>query len=1121
MMNKIYLTLFLLCTFINISMANDDELKNYYNSFLPDFQKMTPEASALVQYGRYTASEYTGVPNISIPLFSVGTGSFSMPIELNYDASGVKVEQQATYVGLGWNLTMGGCISQIVCGQNDFKETALSINSFSNLDLFKKVFPSIPIIFSPIGGKISVSFPSTSAIVGSGGVMPLEKDRDKWNLLRDVCMGSSVPDIFQALFCGHCVSFVLDKQRKYAKVIRNDATNYKIELKDYTSNYPYTIEITDDCGLVYIFKESSQISAEDNATYNLSAIRNSAGQTLMQFKYKAVSYNMLHSYYETVGEIDKNYGRPVASETLYNRFIKRNYPSTLSYIMKQYYPDSIITDKEIVTFSYQDRNDIKNTKKISKITVLSKNKQSIIHTTDFNYGSFSETATTLNYGYSSIYGNCRLKLTDVTIDDKHYSFEYNEEEQLPSRLSVQQDFWGYYNGQKNTDGFCASPEFIFDNNGQLTDQVTVGPANRYALEKKCKIGTLTKIVFPTGGYTKFNYEINHFDDANGRYYYPSATSKVKKIRTINCGSGYVRLNNGQLGYKTTPDSTEFDIFEPTEVTINSNTPYYDASSNQYYKLYFDLIGKNSMGETVYSRSYVKYNHEKDFSESITLPQGHYVLYSQFDKISNGLIIGGSIEIQILTGFEVDSIIADASGKSIGGGLRIKSIENYESDNSLLDYTRYRYEGGKLLIPTVKKEHISMQYQFASKPANPDLFVIPASMDCKFYFVSSNSSYPAICSLGSPNVGYSKVTIEKYNKESQLMSYNISTYSNDGYFDGYKNMFRVNMNGLNGKILESSTYSNDNELMHNVSYSYKSIGEKPKLEDIVFYPWGRWLSTSTNIELNTYFDYSIYPMYSVSALPNMVVENRYSKGTSMKPVTTTYKYNECIFRAIEETTTSSITDSKQNIMKTKYWYPNDTIEPSSNMVSLVNAHKISERVKAIAYNNGKIIGGYRNYYDSLQNGLPVVFENYSITSSGSETKELKIDRYDDYGNIIQYTKKDGIPTTIIWSYNHQCPVLQIVGVRYEDIKQHVTSLEAASTLTIEELKKAYSDINQAGVFVTACLYDAWYGVSVIIAPNGKINHYSRDNFGRLSDIRENSNFGPVIQRFFYNYPKTMK
>ena len=131
--------LFLVGAFCDAHADDTQELENIYNSFLPNFQKLTPEASALGQYGKYHSSGYSGVPSISVPLFSISSSGFTMPAELCYDASGIKVDQQATYVGLGWNLMIGGSIRQIVCGNNDFYDYSPSPNS----ELLDSVLPGI------------------------------------------------------------------------------------------------------------------------------------------------------------------------------------------------------------------------------------------------------------------------------------------------------------------------------------------------------------------------------------------------------------------------------------------------------------------------------------------------------------------------------------------------------------------------------------------------------------------------------------------------------------------------------------------------------------------------------------------------------------------------------------------------------------------------------------------------------------------------------------------------------------------------------------------------------------------------------------------------------------------
>lgn len=1120
--------LLMLCTASSLTHA--DDLQSIYNSLLPDFQKLTPEESALGQYGKYGASGFTGVPRFSIPLLNIGSRNFSMPIELSYDASGIKVDQQATCVGLGWNLILGGSINHIVCGQNDFCQNSYSANysSITNLDLLQVVYPSIQYIDAPIVGIPSIAFPAVPA--GTGTSMPIESDRKKFNMLRDVSIGARIPDIFQASFCGYNVTFVIDTNTKVARIIGNDATNYLVVLKEY-NNYPKCIEITDDHGIIYVFTEALESNMCDHVAYNLSSIKNAAGQSLAEFKYSLVKYSVLRSYYETVGVADKNYNKPIASEAIKKLFIEKNYPSSLEYGVKESYPDTIITEKETIFISYGQRTgeDIKYAKQVNKITVRSKKDNSVIHSVDFKYGNFTEStseSTLCNrYWYTNLYNYNRLKLTDVTVDGKKYSFEYNEGKTLPSRISVQQDFWGYYNGESNTDGFCASPKYQYDSKGNIVALEAVGPANRYASEQHCKIAALNKITYPTGGYTKFDYEINHFDDINGRYYYPSTRSQIEHTRTEICASGYTGT-----GYKKIPDTREFDIKEPTTVEITSSSPYY-PSSKQYYWLYLSIEGRDDNGKLIFTGYYNKFNDKQDFKETHTLPVGHYVLSSQFKSVANGLITGGGIYVFFPSEHKEDLSIADSSGKSIGGGLRVKAIENYDNDDQLLDYTRYKYEGGKLQIPTTKKELINMLYLYAVQSANPNIYTLPSTYDCRFFFVTSNSTYPAVCSLGCPIVGYSKVTTEHYNKNKKLISYEIDKYNNEGYTeygaDTYYNLFRSNLDGLDGKIQESLMYSKDDEIMRRVNYSYTTIGKDLPMRDMVFFPWCRCLNMSSgSSSLDVHYKYSLYPKYPISVLPSRVIQTDYVNCCPLKSLTTTYRYQESNFQPTEIAISFQKSENEREISTTRYWYPEDTEVSNSSSTYLSKSHNISEKVKSITYKDDKfIVDGYRNNYECLQNGLPIVKEISSISTDGSETCELKVIKHDNYGNILEYMNKDRVPITIIWSYNHQCPIMEIIGFTYEQVTNACSTIHGIednisfADRSHDLIKSAYDTIRRRlpDAQVTAFEYSPWLTLSRLIKPNGYTVDYSYDQYGRLASSSDDSG---VIQRFYYNF-KTNK
>ncbi|MGB3775102.1 MAG: hypothetical protein WA951_07570 [Leeuwenhoekiella sp.] len=74
----------------------------------------SPEVAAFGRYGGIPVNLYTGSPNISIPVYTIEGVEMSLPVSLSYDASGVKLDQIATNVGLGWNLNFGGVVSRNV-----------------------------------------------------------------------------------------------------------------------------------------------------------------------------------------------------------------------------------------------------------------------------------------------------------------------------------------------------------------------------------------------------------------------------------------------------------------------------------------------------------------------------------------------------------------------------------------------------------------------------------------------------------------------------------------------------------------------------------------------------------------------------------------------------------------------------------------------------------------------------------------------------------------------------------------------------------------------------------------------------------------------------------------------
>jgi len=102
-------TILLALLFVHCLSAQEEFNPDYvahHAQYIPE----TPNAATFTIYGDTPVNHATGIPQINIPLFTIQEDGVSVPISLSYHASGVKVDELSSVVGLKWTLNAGGGI---------------------------------------------------------------------------------------------------------------------------------------------------------------------------------------------------------------------------------------------------------------------------------------------------------------------------------------------------------------------------------------------------------------------------------------------------------------------------------------------------------------------------------------------------------------------------------------------------------------------------------------------------------------------------------------------------------------------------------------------------------------------------------------------------------------------------------------------------------------------------------------------------------------------------------------------------------------------------------------------------------------------------------------------------
>lgn len=474
------------------------EPTNHMQTILPP----SPDATALGKFGNMPVSLYTGTPSVSVPLYTLRGRELSVPISLDYHASGIKVEEVASNVGLGWALNAGGQIVQTIRGGNDRQSSRYQGGSIVCSD-----FPT------PGSNAVVLSVSQHQKLVSG------EKDAE--------------PDLFSlSLPGGRSIRFFFDGNSNTRTLHILEHANHLVKITPPSNFFDIHATgnthwlVTTEEGTKYYFglydgnynlESTSSVtqgsfSKVDNAntTWLLARIENASGTDVINY-----TYGDYELKYEILSSNELRTHRVPGSSSLSPS--SDFYGNTTIHIMGKHIT-SIKSEREEIYFIHStERCDVTQPNPGAKAKALE-------HIRVISHSNQLLKKYKLNYNNPCVGVNERLMLQNIQDNTQQarelYSFKYytppmvnNIIPPLPSRNTKARDYWGYWNGASGNTTLL--PEF-YDESYRFPG------ANREPSLSFARVNTLKRINYPTGGSTSFKYELNTYANLFGRNQYKFA-----------------------------------------------------------------------------------------------------------------------------------------------------------------------------------------------------------------------------------------------------------------------------------------------------------------------------------------------------------------------------------------------------------------------------------------------------------------------------------------------------------------------------------------------------------------------------------------------------------------------
>lgn len=476
----------------------------------------------------------TGEATVNIPVYDYKLDGFNVGVSLNYKTSGIKVDQAATYVGLGWDLNAAPKVTRQVRGFEDerrveYQDANTNVNApaandwgyWSHRALINPhltnsnyIDPEADVFYFQLFDRfLTVVFSKE----GQYRVIPADNQISILAYVGSTDIAFSAPPANS----NDALSFVvIDKGNKYyfsrGVIAQKTITDRLPNVPPFPQAVPYTISIVSE------WKLDKFISVNGNVIDYLYTTQNYIDKTFNQKVYISEGQNLVFKAHDEWNSLNTIHFLPM----------KTTYPNGMN-----------------VEFFYDasPRLDIPGANRLSLVKISEKAPQygaaTVSRSFGFNYAYFQSPdhffQCTGNSVEFPINGNStlldtrfRLKLksivaqgTDNVVKD-YYKFDYYNYE-LPERLVGARDYFGYANGATMQSFNSPYTNCLY---GLITPKYTSTTINYGIVDigidmtptsniSTIAAGTLETITNSNGGKTKLSYwkvgDANANDNVNG------------------------------------------------------------------------------------------------------------------------------------------------------------------------------------------------------------------------------------------------------------------------------------------------------------------------------------------------------------------------------------------------------------------------------------------------------------------------------------------------------------------------------------------------------------------------------------------------------------------------------